>query len=100
VNPDFVNVAGWLPAIIFPVATLIQLIAILRSSSVTGISPLTWSLFGIANIAVYIYTEKHLALQTIIGFLGTALLDFIIAAIALRGRADKNIEPTSPPLSS
>ena len=37
-------------------------------------------LFGIANIAVYIYTEKYLAPQTMIGFLGTAVLDFIIAA--------------------
>jgi len=87
VNPDVVNIAGWLPAIIFPAATLIQLIAILRSNSIEGVSPLTWTLFGIANIAVYIYTEKYLALQTVIGFLGTALLDFIIAAMALRGRA-------------
>ena len=83
-NPDFVNIAGWLPAIIFPVATLIQLIAILRSSSVTGVSPLSWILFGIANIAVYIYTEKYFAVQTIIGFLGTALLDFVIAGMALK----------------
>ena len=34
---------------------------------------MTWTLFGIANIAVYIYTEKYLAVQTIIGFLGTAV---------------------------
>ena len=89
-NPDFVNIAGWLPAIIFPVATLIQLIAILRSSSVTGVSPLTWSLFGIANIAVYIYTEKYFAVQTIIGFLGTALLDFVIAGMALKVKSKQS----------
>jgi len=87
VNPDVVNIAGWLPAIIFPAATLIQVIAILRSKRIEGVSPLTWTLFGIANIAVYIYTEKYLAPQTIIGFLGTAILDFIIAAMAIRGRA-------------
>ena len=85
-NPDVINIAGWLPAIIFPAATLIQLIAILRSNSIEGVSPLTWSLFGIANIAVYIYTEKYFAPQTIIGFLGTAVLDFAIAAMAIRGR--------------
>lgn len=86
-NPHIIDVAGWLPAIIFPAATLIQLIAIVRSGSVRGINPLTWTLFGIANIAVYIYAEKYLAFQTIIGFLGTALLDFVIAAMALKGRA-------------
>ena len=85
-NTDVINIAGWLPAIIFPAATLIQLIAILRSNSVRGVSPMTWTLFGIANIAVYIYTEKYFAPQTIIGFLGTAVLDFAIAAMAIRGR--------------
>jgi len=84
---QIVELSGWLPAIVFPVATLIQLLAILRSNSVRGVSPMTWTLFGIANIAVYIYTEKYLALQTIIGFLGTALLDFVIAAMALRKRS-------------
>jgi len=85
-NPDIINIAGWLPAVIFPAATLIQLIAMLRSNSIEGVSPLTWTLFGIANIAVYIYTEKYFAPQTIIGFLGTAVLDFAIAAMAIRGR--------------
>lgn len=86
-NPHIVDVAGWLPPIIFPVATLIQLIALLRSNSLKAISPMTWTVFGIANISVYIYTEKYLAVQTIVGFLGTALLDFMIAAMAIKGRA-------------
>ncbi len=86
-NPHIINIAGWLPAIIFPAATLIQLLAILKSQSTLGVSWLTWALFGIANISIYIYTEKYLALQTIVGFLGTALLDFMIAAMALKGRA-------------
>ena len=89
-NPKLINIAGWLPAIIFPAATLIQLIAILRSNSVRGVSPMTWTMFGVANIAVYIYTEKYFAPQTIIGFLGTAVLDFMIAAMAIRGRACQN----------
>lgn len=79
-----IEIAGWLPAIIFPTATAIQLLAILRSGSARGVSVMTWFLFGVANIAVYIYTEKYFALQTIVGFLGTALLDFIIAGVALR----------------
>jgi uncharacterized protein with PQ loop repeat len=86
-SPHIIDVAGWLPAIIFPIATLIQLIALLRSNSLKGISPTTWTLFGIANISIYIYTEKYLAVQTIVGFLGTALLDFGIAAMAIKARA-------------
>ncbi len=81
-----ISVAGWLPAIIFPAATLIQLLAIFKNESTYGVSSCTWTLFGIANVSVYIYAEKYLEAQTIIGFLGTALLDFIIAAMALRGR--------------
>lgn len=84
--PHLIELSGWLPAIIFPAATLIQLVAILRSNTIKGVSPLTWTLFGIANISVYIYTEKYLAVQTIVGFLGTALLDFVIAVIAIRGQ--------------
>lgn len=80
-----IEIAGWLPAIIFPTATAIQLLGILRSRSVRGVSAMTWLLFGVANIAVYVYTEKYFALQTIIGFLGSALLDFIIAGLAWRG---------------
>ena len=72
-----------------PIATLIQLIALLRSNSLKGISPTTWTLFGIANISIYIYTEKYLAVQTIVGFLGTALLDFGIAAMAIKARASQ-----------
>jgi uncharacterized protein with PQ loop repeat len=90
-NPHVINIAGWLPAIVFPAATLIQLIAILRNNSVRGVSPMTWTLFGIANIAVYIYTEKYLAPQTIIGFLGTAALDFVIAAIAIKGQGRQEV---------
>lgn len=88
-NPLIIDLAGYLPAIIFPVATLIQLLAILRSQSTHGVNWLTWTLFGVANISVYIYTEKYLALQTIIGFLGTAFLDFVIAAIAIKWQASQ-----------
>jgi len=48
-------------------------------------------LFGIAIISVYIYAEKYLAPQTILGFLATALLDVVIAAMAIRGRVSQKI---------
>lgn len=75
-----IEVAGWLPAIIIPVATLLQCIEVFRADSVEAVSWTTWLLFGIANIGFYIYTEKYTSIQTILGFLGTAAIDFVIVA--------------------
>ncbi len=79
----FVEIAGWIPAIIFPAATLIQLLKIIHEKSALGVSILSWALFGIANLGFYIYAEKYFALQSIIGFLGTAILDFIIVGLSI-----------------
>ena len=84
-KPTFINLMGWLPAIIIPAATLIQLVTIFKRGSAQGVSWLSWLLFGIANIGLYIYTEKYLAVQTILGLLSTAVLDFIIAGLAIFG---------------
>ena len=70
---------GWIPAIIFPAATLLQLASVLRAERIDGISMTTWALFGVANICFYLFTEKYLAPQMLIGVLGTALVDFAIA---------------------
>ena len=78
-----VELAGWVPAIIFPSATLIQLVKIIKENTVKGVSITTWVMFGIANIGLYLYIEKYSELQPIIGFLGTAILDFIIVGLAI-----------------
>lgn len=78
-----IKLAGWLPAVIIPTATIIQLVTILKNRSTQGVSWLTWFLFGVANIGLYIYTEKYTALQSIVGLLGSAALDFLIAALAI-----------------
>ncbi len=72
------NLAGWIPAIVLPTATMSQLLKITRSQSTEGVSLTTWLLFGIANVGLYIFTEKYLALQALIGLLGTAVMDFMI----------------------
>ncbi|WP_299489379.1 hypothetical protein [Acaryochloris sp. IP29b_bin.137] len=82
-TPTLIKLAGWLPAVIIPTATIIQLATILKDRSTQGVSWLTWSLFGVANIGLYIYTEKYTAIQSIVGLLGSATLDFVIAALAL-----------------
>lgn len=78
-----VEVAGWIPAIIFPSATSVQLIKIAREKTAKGVSIITWVLFGFANIGLYFYAEKYFSLQSIIGLLGTAILDFIIVGLTL-----------------
>ena len=81
-DASLIQIAGWIPAIIFPLACLIQLVKIIRYRSVDGISAAAWMAFGLANISLYVYTEKYSSLQTIIGMLGSAAMDFIIAFLS------------------
>lgn len=85
----YIELAGWIPAIILPSATSIQLIKIIREKTAEGVSLLSWGLFGLANIGLYFYAEKYFSLQSIIGQLGTALLDFIIVGLAISLNAKK-----------
>lgn len=82
-DASFIQLSGWIPAVIFPLACLIQLIKILRERSADGVSAIAWVAFGFANISLYIYTEKYTSLQTIIGMLGQSLIDFSIAFFAI-----------------
>ena len=86
----WVNLAGWIPAVVFPAATFWQLLKIWRTKNATGVSVVTWLLFGLANIGLYIYAEKYLTFQSIFGFLGTATLDFTIVAVTLYLRPKTN----------
>jgi uncharacterized protein with PQ loop repeat len=80
----FIELAGWVPAIIFPSATFLQLLKIVREKTAQGVSILSWTLFGFANIGLYFYAEKYFALQSLVGFLGTAILDFLIVGMAFK----------------
>ena len=82
-NRKLIEFAGWIPAVIIPIATLLQCIEVFTAESVDAVSWLTWLLFGLANIGFYIYTEKYTSVQTILGFLGTAVIDFVIVANVL-----------------
>ena len=76
------QIAGILPAVVFPAATLVQLIRMIRARSSAGLSVATWLLFGFANLAIYIYAERYTEWQAIIGMLFTAGLDFAIVGLA------------------
>lgn len=82
----FIELAGWVPAIIFPSATFLQLIKIVRGKTAEGVSILSWALFGFANIGLYFYAEKYFALQSLVGFLGTAIIDFLIVGMTIKLR--------------
>ena len=75
--------AGWIPAAIIPTATVLQLVEVVQAPDVTGVSWFTWFLFGIANLGFYVFAEKYDSLQAILGFLGSAALDFAIVATVL-----------------
>jgi hypothetical protein len=76
-------IAGILPAVVFPVATGMQLVRMLRRRSAAGVNVTTWLLFGLANVAIYIYAERYWEWQAILGMLVTAVLDFVIVVLAL-----------------
>ena len=81
--------AGWMPAVILPTATLDQLVTILRSGSVVNVSAVTWLLFLLANVGALFLgrPESRMAtLQMALAFGLTALLDVaIVAAIIVLG---------------
>ena len=81
----FNQLAGIFPAIVFPAATLVQLVRIVRERSAAGVSVTTWLLFGFANLGIYFYAERYTEWQAILGMLLTAVVDFAIVALALFG---------------
>lgn len=87
------SLIGWIPAAVFPTATAIQLLRLIAARSVAGVSVLTWTLFGLANVSVYIYSEKYADPQSIIGFVLTAVLDFVIVALVLVRRPSRTASP-------
>lgn len=77
---------GWVPAIIFPVATGLQLLAMLRKRCAEGVSIAAWTMFAIANASLFVYTEKYGEIESIVGTLGTAGLNLCIVGVALHYR--------------
>lgn len=80
---SLLQLAGIIPAIIFPAASLSQLVAIARRRSADGVSVATWILVAIANISLFIYTEKYADVINIIALLGAAALNICVASLAL-----------------
>ena len=86
---SLINLAGWIPAILLPGATLTQLLKIVIRRKTEGVSVITWLLFGVANLGIYIFTEKYFAIQSILAQLLTAVLNFVIVFCVLALRDPK-----------
>jgi uncharacterized protein with PQ loop repeat len=79
---DLASIAGWVPAVVFPLATALQLAAILRRRSADGVSIGSWCLFAFANLSLYVYAGKYGELQSILAMLLTAALNIAIVVTA------------------
>jgi hypothetical protein len=97
-HPTVVEVSGYIPAVVIPIATAIQLISLVRTGRTAGVNWLSWFLFGVSNIGLYIYTEKYTSVQSIVGLLGSAVLDFAIVAVVLSGQKSTPADRISTPL--
>jgi uncharacterized protein with PQ loop repeat len=78
-----IEVIGYIPVIVFPVASLIQLYQLYQSKSAVGLSTATWIAFAIGNLSLYIYTEKYFEPQAIITLLGTFCVQVVVVLYAL-----------------
>lgn len=85
----FADLAGWVPAAIFPGASLLQLIKLLKSRSAEGVSLATWLLFVLANLGMYAFTEKYFVIQSILTNLLTATIQLTIVVLIVMHRSGK-----------
>ena len=83
---QILSMVGWVPTVIFPAATVVKLFALARRGHADGTVALTWSLFAVANVCLYLTIGEWTRPQVVISTLGTAVLQ-VVVALALRLRA-------------
>lgn len=85
-----IQIIGFLPVLIFPGASLIQLLHLIKLKDSSGTSMTTWVAFCLGNISLYVYTEKYFEFQAIAGLLGTAVIQMFIIQKIWKYRQGKN----------
>jgi len=88
---SIIELIGYIPAIIFPAATIIQLLYMFKTKTSEGVSPLAWGAFALGNVSLYVYTEKYYELQSIIGLLVTSVLQLVIIVLVFKHRKTKSL---------
>lgn len=90
----FLSAVGWIPSVVFPLASLIQLVSLVRRGTSNGVSLLTWSMFALANVCLYLTIGEWTKPQVIASTLGAAAVQVAIVVVAARlrgaGQPDKN----------
>lgn len=94
-NDAIISLTGALPAFILPTASLFQLIHLVKEKRSEGVNVISWVLFAVANVCLYIFTEKYTAWQSILGLLGTALINLSVAVMALIYQRKENTPSVS-----
>lgn len=87
---------GYIPAVIFPAATLMQLWHLLKTKTSDGVPALTWLAFAVGNLSLYVYAEKYTELQSIIGQLVTAGLQIYVVFLIMKYRKEAKARAVSP----
>ncbi len=87
----FIKIIGIFPAFIFPIASIMQCIHMLRVKSSKGNSLFSWYAFAVGNLCLYIYTEKYFELQSIIALLGTALVQVYVIFLIYKYRENDDL---------
>lgn len=86
---------GWIPAIVFPAATILQLVSLIHRGRSDGVSATTWGLFALANACLYVTIHEWLRPQVLISTLGTAVLQLVVVFLVLKFRAMAKAAPPS-----
>jgi uncharacterized protein with PQ loop repeat len=77
---------GWVPAVVFPLASLVQLVVLVRTRDGRGVSAITWSLFAIANVCLWLYMENRMEWQAVATALCTASVQVAVVVLAMKWR--------------
>lgn len=77
---------GWVPAVVFPAASVLQLLALAKRGRSDGVSATTWALFALANFCLYLTIGEWLRPQVLITTVGTGLLQVVVVVLILRLR--------------
>jgi uncharacterized protein with PQ loop repeat len=83
------QLVGWFPAVLFPLASLLQLRAIVARRSAAGVSVASWAMFAMANVSLYLYMERFTEPQAMLSGLGTAAANLAVVAAALWYRNER-----------
>jgi len=64
----------------------LRLLAILHKRNAEGVSVTAWAMFAVANMCLFVYTEKYTEMESILGALGTAGINVCIVVACFRYR--------------